>query len=215
LAEQGYEEVKGIFIPAHRAGEYREQWAASGTNPVEVVTTFANLVALFESEESLALGKMFATGAEEDESKLFPAEEASLVRELAEPKPKTLTAEDYERRYQGYDWLLSERVIANPRSKAAHKAWTTTRFWESEALKGNYSHNVLVTYTVTGQTFFHGDVAVCEAHARSVAQKATKKITRDLYPADWGKRGGKPCRFKARMKALDFKVEIVGIGGAQ
>lgn len=172
--------MKGVFVPATRAEEYQEHWANSGVKPVEVVTTFANSVALFPSDNTLTLGKLFATGVEDDQSRVYDEGESKLVRELAEPKPKTLTEADYERRYRGYDWLFAQGVIDDSRSKAAHKAWTTTRLWQSEMLRGHFTHTVAVHYEVGGQSFVHTDKAVSLAHARAVARKAARKLAKDL-----------------------------------
>jgi hypothetical protein len=172
--------VKGVYVPEDRVEEYKAVWANSGLTPTEVVRTFDNAVALFPSDNELVLGQMFATGVDDGETKLFADEEAKLIRELAEPKPKTLTEDDYERRYQGYDWLLTQGVIEDRCSKAAHKAWTTTRLWQSEMLRGNFTHLVRVTYSVGGQAFAHHDKAVSLKHAKAVARKAVRKLAKDL-----------------------------------
>jgi hypothetical protein len=172
--------MKGVFLSPGRADEYREIWTAAGVQPVEVVATFANAVALFPDDERLLLGKLFATGAADDQSKVYGEGESNLIRELAEPKPKTLTQADHDRRYRGYDWLLAEGVIADPRSKAAHKAWTTTRLWQSEMLRRNFTHHVHVHYYVGGQKFTHSDKAVSLAHGRALGRKAARKLAKDL-----------------------------------
>jgi hypothetical protein len=172
--------MNGVFVPASRADSYKDLWKSCGIHPAEVVATFANAVALFSSDEGLLLGKLFATGAEDDQSKVYGEGESNLIRELAEPKPKTLTQADHDRRYRGYDWLLAEGVIADPRSKAAHKAWTTTRLWQSEMLRGNFTHHVHVHYYVGGQKFTHSDKAVSLAHGRALGRKAARKLARDL-----------------------------------
>ncbi len=201
--------MKGLFVPADRVAEYQQKVAEVGNVPVEVVQTFDNAVLIYDSEERTALARLFHTGGDEEAAKVFGDEEADLVRDLAQPKPKNLDADEYARRYRGYDWLEDQKVITYWRSKAAHKAWTTTRFWESEALAGNFTHDVKITYKVGYQTFVHTDRAVCEAHARSVAKKAIKKIARDLFPAAYGKRtGDKTCPFKARIAELEAKVEV-------
>ena len=208
--------MKGLFVPIEKIEEYKEIVSASGNVPIEVVRNFGNAVLLYESDERLALTKLFHANGDDEHAKVFANDEAELIRSLAEPKPKNMGEADYARLYRGYDWLEDQKIIADRCSKAAHKAWTTTRFWESQVLAGLFTHEVIVAYAVAGQSYTHSDVAVSETHGRSVAKKAIKKLARDLYPDDFVKRNGrKDCPFKARIAGLGAEVKIAPISEAR